>query len=83
MSRGISVFPEYCVSSIGSVIIVWLANKSEEGFNIDIKKYSVNLWRADKEISEMKDRLSEELSPVLTKADIYNIGGKSNIAIRH
>ncbi|HOZ62472.1 MAG TPA: nucleotidyl transferase AbiEii/AbiGii toxin family protein [Smithellaceae bacterium] len=38
----------------------------EDGFSTDLKNYRVNLGRKDKEIKEMKSRLSDELFPVLT-----------------
>jgi len=41
----------------------------EDGFSPDLKKYSVNLGRADKEIDEMKSRIGDELFPVLTTGE--------------
>lgn len=38
----------------------------EDKFSSDLKQYSVNLGRADKEIEEMKSRIGDELFPVLT-----------------
>lgn len=38
----------------------------EDNFSGDMKKYRVNLGRSDKEIEEMKERLEDELFPVLT-----------------
>lgn len=38
----------------------------EDGFDIDLRKYRVNLGRTEKEIEEMEARAEEELFPVLT-----------------
>lgn len=38
----------------------------EDKFSSDLKKYSVNLGRAEKEINGMKARIGDELFPVLT-----------------
>jgi predicted nucleotidyltransferase component of viral defense system len=38
----------------------------EDKFSSDLKKYSVNLGRPEKEIEEMKSRIGDELFPVLT-----------------
>lgn len=38
----------------------------EDNFHSDLKKYSVNLGRTDKEIEEMKARIKDELFTVLT-----------------
>ncbi|MDD5496712.1 MAG: hypothetical protein PHP46_06405, partial [Candidatus Omnitrophica bacterium] len=38
----------------------------EDGFSPDLKKYSVNLGRTDKEMDEMRSRTGDELFPVLT-----------------
>lgn len=38
----------------------------EDKFSSDLKKYSVNLGRAEKEVEEMKARVKDELFPVLT-----------------
>ena len=38
----------------------------EDGFSLDLRKYSINLGRSDKEIAEMRDRIEDELFSVLT-----------------
>lgn len=38
----------------------------EVGFSSDLRKYRVNLGRADREIKDMKERIKDELFPVLT-----------------
>jgi predicted nucleotidyltransferase component of viral defense system len=38
----------------------------ENNFSSDLKEYRINLGRSDKEIEEMKQRLEDELFPVLT-----------------
>ncbi|MDR1195485.1 MAG: nucleotidyl transferase AbiEii/AbiGii toxin family protein [Endomicrobium sp.] len=48
---------------------------AQENFDADLNKYAINLGRKDEEIAEMKDKLQEELYPVLTiqERKIYNI----------
>ena len=38
----------------------------EDGFSGDMEKYRVNLGRTDSEIEDMKERVEDELFPVLT-----------------
>lgn len=38
----------------------------EDGFSSDLRQYTINLGRRDKEIEEMKTRVKDESFPVLT-----------------
>jgi len=48
------------------VLTLFKKKLEEDNFPSDLKKYRVNLGRADKEIEEMKTRVKDELFPVLT-----------------
>lgn len=47
-------------------LAVFRKKLEEDGFSSDLKKYKVNLGRADEEIMAMKTRTKDELFPVLT-----------------
>ena len=44
----------------------------EDGGDTDLKKYWINMGRSDDEIAEMKSRIEEELSEVLTHNERKN-----------
>lgn len=48
------------------VITLFKKKLEEDGFDVNLEKYRVNLGRSDKEIQEMTSRIKEELFEVLT-----------------
>ena len=48
------------------LLTIFKKKLEEDGFSSDLKEYSFNLGRTDKEIEEMKTRVEDELFPVLT-----------------
>jgi predicted nucleotidyltransferase component of viral defense system len=48
------------------LLSLFMKKLEEDGFSADLKKYRVNLGRTEKEIEEMKERVKDELFPVLT-----------------
>ena len=48
------------------LLVLFKKKLEEDKFSPDLKKYSVNLGKTDKEIDEMKSRIGDELFPVLT-----------------
>jgi len=47
-------------------LLLFKKKLEEDNFSSDLKKYRINLGRTDKEIEEMKERIKDELLPVLT-----------------
>ena len=48
------------------LLAIFGSKLKEDGFSSNLRQYTINLGRTDKEIEEMKTRVKDELFPVLT-----------------